>query len=244
LIAVAIVAALTKPAGLALVPAVVLALVVAGRRSGRRAHLSTAGALALGAALVLAGVAVEREVHERAPVDLSPDTLRGFFTYLWDFYLPRLPFQHEYAALGLDNPAWTVWVKHTWASFGLLDVQFPGGVYWLLAAVAATILVAAATALAKGRLRPGGLTLAIFGLTAGSLVLGLHWVDFQSVNDNDARVMQGRYLLPLMPIAGVAVAAALTHLRRRRAAGAAVVLGGMVVLQLFSLAAVAGRYFA
>jgi hypothetical protein len=244
LIGATVVAILAKPAGLALVPATafVLALVARDRlRGSRRAALAGAAA---GAGLLVAGVAVNRGVSGRAPVDLQPATLRGFGTYLWDFYLPRLPFQHRYPALSIDNPGWTVWVKHAWGSFGLLEVQFPGGVYVVLAAVALGFLVAAGTALAKGRFRPGRATLIVFGLTAACLVAGIHWVDFQAVNGGGGRVIQGRYLLPLMPIVGVAVAAALSNLTRRREAGAAVVLGGMAVLQLFSLAVVAGRYFA
>jgi hypothetical protein len=47
-----------------------------------------------------------------------------------------------------------------------------------------------------------------------------------------------------MPLVGVAVAAGLTNLGRRRAAGAALVMAGMAALQLASLGIVAGRYFA
>ena len=109
----------------------------------------------------------------------------------------------------------------------------------------AAVFAAAGLALARRRIEPRWVTLGIFGLTAACLVLGVHWVDFQSVHGKDTRVIQGRYLLPLMPLAGVAVAAALSNLARpRRQIGAALVLGGMAALQLLSLGLVAGRYFA
>ncbi|HEX8742393.1 MAG TPA: DUF2142 domain-containing protein [Thermoleophilaceae bacterium] len=238
-------AVLVKPAGLALVPAVVLVLAVLARRGGFAPRLSAVAGVGLAAVLVLVGVVGEREIGARAPLDLDPGALRGFATYLWDFYLPRLPFQNEYAALAIDNPAQTVWVEYTWAAFGLLDVRFPEPVYFGLAGVALATFASAAVAVARRRFRPDRNTLAIFGLVAACLVLGLHWVDFQSVRDDHGRVMQGRYLLPLMPIVGVAVAAGLSNLSRRlRELGAALILAGMAVLQLFSLALVAGRYLA
>jgi hypothetical protein len=238
------VAVFAKPAGLALVPAMVVVLLVLARRRGGRARKLAPVAVGVGALFVAAGVSVIGNLRDRAPVDVSPDYLRGFFTYVWDFYLPRLPFQHEYPPLSGDMPAWTVWVKQAWASFGLLEVQFPEGVYFVFAAVAATVLVGAAVALRRGALRLGRLELVLLGLTVGCLVVGVHWVDYRVVTEDNHRVIQGRYLLPLMPVVGVAVAAALSNLGRRRELGAALVLAGMAVLQLFSLAVVAGRYFA
>lgn len=243
LIAATAAAVLTKAAGLALVPGVVLVLflLVSPERRRRAGVAVVAGA----AALVAAGLLLTRNLADRASVDLRADELGGFLTYLWDFYLPRLPFQHEYTALSLDNPAWTVWVKHVWASFGLLEVQFPGGVYAVLAAVALATLAAAAAAIARGRLELDRRVVAVFGLTAACLVAGVHWVDFQQVNEDDLRVIQGRYLLPLMPIVAVGVAAGLANLGRRgRQLGAASILAGMALLQLASLGLVAGRYFA
>jgi hypothetical protein len=151
---------------------------------------------------------------------------------------------HEYPALSLDHPGWTVWVKHAWASFGLLEVQFPSAAYVPLALAAVAAFALAGWALARGSFALGRPVLALFGLAAFSLVLGLHWVDFHAVSGEGGRVMQGRYLLPLMPVAGVAVAAALTNFGARRAHAAGAVLAGMAAIQLLALATVAGRYFA
>ena len=244
LVAATAVAVLAKPAGVAVVPALGLVLLVLARRHGRRPGLAVAGAVAIVAALVVAGVLTERDVQDRAPIDLDPGTLRAFTTYLWDFYLPRLPFQNEYAALATDNPAWTVWVKQAWASFGLLEVELPRAAYVPLAAAAIGSFAAAAVALARRRFAVDRAVLALFGVAAISLATGLHWADFQEVTDAGQRTIQGRYFLPLMPIAGVAVAAGLTNLTRRRELAAALVLAGLAALQLVSLAAVAGRYFA
>jgi hypothetical protein len=244
LVAATAVAVLAKPAGLALIVPMVMALVLPVWRHGGRRALLAGGALVAGGALLAVGVTVERDVADRAPIDLDPTALRGFATYLWDFYLPRLPFQYEYAALTIDTPVWTVWVKHAWASFGLLEVQFPAGAYVPLALVAVGTFAAAGLAVARGRVAVDRAVLAMFAAVTLTLVVALHWVDFQSVRTDGNRNMQGRYLLPLMPIVAVAVTAALMNLGRRRELAAALVLAGLAVLQLFSLGAVAGRYFA
>ena len=96
----------------------------------------------------------------------------------------------------------------------------------------------------RGAFRPGHATLVFFALAIGFLFLSLHWVEFWSLKRGEGGTTQGRYRLPLMPIAGVAVAAALSNLRRARPVGVALVLAGMVVLQCVSLAVVAGRFYA
>lgn len=242
LVAATAAAGLTKAAGLALVPAVVLVLVVALAR-GRRLPPARAAvaSLAVGAAVVGAGLVAGRGVADRAPVDLRADVLRGFVTYLWDFYLPRLPLQHDYGMRG--DAAWDLLGEQTWAAFGFLEVRFPLGVYVVLTAVAVGILAAAVAAVARGRFEVDRITLAVFGLAVVCLFVAMHWRDFQRVKDETGHVIQGRYFLPLMPIAGVAVAAALSNLRERaRPAAAALVVAGMVVLQLLSLSIVAGRF--
>lgn len=243
LMAVTAVAVLSKAAGLALVPGVAFVLLVVARRYGRRARAAGAVALAGGLAVVAGGLALDRTIGERASLDVGLDELRGFLSYLWQFYLPRLPFQHDYEPLLADTP-WFTWGESSWAAFGSLEVQFPGAAYVVLAVLAAGIFIAAGAAVASGSFDIGRAPVVLFALVAASLVAGLHWVEFRSLSDGGPRTFNGRYLLPLMPVAGVAVAAALANLRRRRELGVAVVLGGMAVLQLFSLATVTGRYFA
>jgi lipopolysaccharide export LptBFGC system permease protein LptF len=78
------------------------------------------------------------------------------------------------------------------------------------------------------------------------LLLGLHWLEYrEQVTLKYGIRIQGRYLLPLMPVAGVAVAAALSLLRQRaREVVAGLLIGGMAALQLASLAILAGRFYA
>jgi 4-amino-4-deoxy-L-arabinose transferase-like glycosyltransferase len=244
LLAAALAAALAKPAGLALVPAVVLVLVVAlVRRPGAHRGPLVAGAVALGAGLIAAGVLAQKGLGNRTPLDLHPEVLRGFLTYLWDFYLPRLPFQHDYGIPG--DAGWNLLGEQPWGAFGYLEVRFPVVVYAALGALAIGILAAAVAGVLRDRFAIDRATLGVFALTAACLFAGLHWADFQMVKGGSGHIIQGRYFLPLMPIVAVGVAAALSHLpRRRRPVAAAAVVGGMAVLQLLSLSIVAGRFFA
>ena len=75
--------------------------------------------------------------------------------------------------------------------------------------------------------------------------LGLHLAEYRMLVLDDRAFIQGRYLLPLVPLGASAVAAALGMLRpRTRLLGAGLVLGGMVAWQLASLAIVVGRFYA
>ena len=87
-------------------------------------------------------------------------------------------------------------------------------------------------------------SLAFLGSAAAALILGLHWVAYRSLVETGAPFFQGRYLLPLLPLGGVAVGLGLLVLpRRHRAVTAGAVLGGAFALQLFSLGLVAGRFY-
>ena len=77
------------------------------------------------------------------------------------------------------------------------------------------------------------------------LLAGLHWTEFRTLVSGTGPFNQGRYLLPLIPLGGSAAAATIALLpERRRPVAVAALLGGMIALQVFSLALVAGRFYA
>ena len=111
-------------------------------------------------------------------------------------------------------PAWDRWVEGTLGAFGWLEVRFPLWVYIALAALAVVILVAAAPAL---RRVPGAVAVALV-LPAVALLAGLHLTEHWFLVNDGKAFTQGRYLLPMLPLAGVAVAAAARRARGRRRA--------------------------
>jgi len=240
-----------KAPSYALVPGAlaVLAIGLWRLRPPARRALGLAAA-SLGGFVLTAGVwyAVARSLDRAAAAQIvgataaGPVSLRELASYVWQFYLPRLPFQQDYFPGTAGPRFYTVWVQGAWARFGWLEVKFAEPVYWLLSAISAAVAGAAAWGLWRGR-RELDLAVGLFlALVAGALLAGLHWSEYRI---SASGFNQGRYLLPLIGIAALALAQALRLLpARRRAAGAAGVLCGLFALQIFSLALVAERFYA
>jgi hypothetical protein len=69
-------------------------------------------------------------------------------------------------------------------------------------------------------------------------------IEYRSLILEDKGFIQGRYLLPLAPVAGAVAGAGVAALRgRAQSLAAAFLLGGVVALQLGSLAIVTGRFY-
>jgi 4-amino-4-deoxy-L-arabinose transferase-like glycosyltransferase len=240
LLAVAAVGVATKLVFLALAPALALGLGVGlWRRTGRDGP--SGRVVAALAAAGLAGLAV---------VGLATGVLSGrvdpriFASYLWQFYLPRLPFQRDFPALG-GLPAYEVWVKTGWGAFGWFETRLPEPVYVALAALTLVVAVGAAVALWRGRRRLDAAVPTLLAVAALSLLFILHLVEAYSITVGQGAITQGRYLLPLAPLGGLGVAATLTLLHPvRRSLAVGGVLGLLVALQLLSLAVVADRFYA
>jgi len=181
-----------------------------------------------------------------------------FASYLWQFYLPRLPFMKDQRFVFpviSHYPAYEAWLASGWASFGWVNVWFPAWVYRIFLAIVILVGAGAAVASARGiralRAAGGALRRAPWALggflavMAGALLAGLHWTDFHMLLDKKAAFMQGRYLLPIGALLALVVAVAVKTLPQRlRAGAAAAVLGGLVLFQFACLALVASRFYA
>jgi hypothetical protein len=164
--------------------------------------------------------------------------------YLWQFYLPKLPFLNNVPAIP-RLPVFDFWVKTGWAAFGWLEVRFPNWVYGLLAAVTVAVLAGGVAMLVRHRRREDLPLVAFFAAAALALLAGLHWVEYRTILTEGITFNQGRYLLPLLPLFGVCVAATLALVPVRwRAQATGALIGGAFVLQAFSLAIVAARFYA
>jgi 4-amino-4-deoxy-L-arabinose transferase-like glycosyltransferase len=272
------VALVTKATALALLPATTFALAVgAWRLRGRvtrRQALVAASTLAALALPVLVWVLVAHsdgrspyQQTELVSATASAPALGGgaaqafsvreFASYLWQFYLPRLPFQtvnHFIFPVIGDYPAYQVWIGSGWATFGWVNVWFDSWVYLIFLAVTVLALTGALVTAIRGLRRSTQrwrgprtpwLVGAFLALDVGVLLAGLHWTDYRMFVDGEAPFLQGRYLFP---VAGIAAAVAAQALRavpaRLQGVGAGAVIAGLVVFQIACLGLVASRYYA
>jgi hypothetical protein len=239
-----------KAIGIALIPPalLVLALGLSARRPlpRSRALLLAGSGLAALAATAGAWVIVARLLGRPAASQVAGAATGGtdfreLASYLWQFYLPRAPFQSDYATGGI----YETFVKGSWGKFGWLEVQFSSPVYWLLTAITVVTVVAAGIVVwrKRGTIHRG---IAVFlAAVCVALLAALHWTDYHQLEAGSQGFMQARYLFPLVGIAGLVVAQALQLLpAQRHAVGAAAVVGGLFVLQVLALGVSIVRFYA
>ena len=166
-------------------------------------------------------------------------------SYLWQFYLPRAGFLSPLQA-GIDHEyGFDVIFRGGWGLFGWKDVRLSNTVYTTLLVTSIATVAAAAVALITRRVRIDLPVLLYLLLVSVALVGALHWIEFRFLVERVEAFIQGRYLLPLLPVGACALSAALTLLPARlRGAGLGVALAGLLALQVVSLGAVMERYFA
>ena len=160
--------------------------------------------------------------------------------------MPKLQFQTGYPQLAEWPPrAYEFWVEKSWGAFGWLEVRWPMEVYWLLAAAGLAVASGAGLAVWRRRARVSRALLAFFLLATVALLLGLHLSEFAVLRDSQALINQGRYLFPLISLAGLAAAAALTVIpARARLAVFGAGVGLLAGLSLLSLGLTAARFYA
>jgi predicted membrane protein DUF2142 len=215
-----------------LAPGALLGLLLAARRSeaawNRRVALRVGGAALLAGGLFALGVAFQVVVWDRPFVvgrPAAPESHVGLLqhaSFIWQVFLPRLPFQ---ARAFRNYPAYDQLFKTFVGAFGWLQAWQPTWVYRLAAGELVVIGVLAVRALAANprelRFRRGEL-LGYVAMTAVLLLLiGLS----ADLRRNILRILQGRYLLPLLPLFGALLAMGARGLGERwgRAVGVAIV---------------------
>ncbi len=195
------------------------------------------------AAVVLAAAGLVAVQAARDAVTGGGGSPRGMASYVWQFYLPRLGFM---APVG-ELPSWPfydLWIKQAWGVFGWLETRFDAWVYVLLGVVTLLTAIGAVSALVRRRVRLGAAVCAYFVLVALALLVGLHWTGYEQLVSTARGFNQGRYVLPLLPLVGLAAAMGLANLRMRwQGVGVAALLGCMGVLEIFALALVLGRFY-
>ncbi|HEY1597194.1 MAG TPA: DUF2142 domain-containing protein [Thermoleophilaceae bacterium] len=165
-------------------------------------------------------------------------------SYIWQVFLPPLPFMHHDFAPGV-HPIWDVYVVRLWGGFGWLDVNFPHVVFVVLA-VAMCVIAALALCGAWRERRLLIQRVPETLLLIGSLicVLGFTHAAFAKYNPAAPIQEQGRYVFPALTVLAVIAVTACFGLGRRRAHVSAVVLVSlMMALSGFAQLFVFSSYF-
>jgi hypothetical protein len=133
--------------------------------------------------------------------------LLDFGSYMWQFYLPRLPFMDSYFA---HYPLRSVWFDGFIGEFGWLDYGFPRWVYHFSLALAFILLALVARQLIGLRnvLRSRLLELATYVLLALGLVTLIAGAGYLAQLDAANGYEQPRYLFPLLALYGALIALA------------------------------------
>jgi 4-amino-4-deoxy-L-arabinose transferase-like glycosyltransferase len=252
-----IVGALAKTTVLTLAPAVLLAVVIAARRRrvAPRAWVSLIGAAAAtaGAWLLVASVFSLRTAPRvttqaalpNSPVRTAAVHFADRLAYIWQVFLPPLPFMHRVYSGSDPVPAWTIYVKRTWGSFGWLTIHLPAKAYWLIAlgmvAVVALAVRAAVRERVAVRARAGELLVLVLAFI--TVALAAHY-GLARASASPIVLEQGRYLFPAITAAVVVGVGACYAFGRRWAPVLGLVFaGGMMILSGLAQLLVFKTYF-
>jgi hypothetical protein len=246
LVAVTVAAPLSQPRGLALAIPAAVALGIAYWRVPRApvlARFRSIAAAVAGAVAVGGGVLALRYAERGGP---TLSGTRAFMSYLWQFYLPALP-----GTSPPPFPGWTVrdvYVDRLYGTFGQLEITLSSAVTHAVALAELAVVAGAVVAVVVHRrtLRTAWPAAAVLAAALLGALLQLHVQAFRDLLvDPTDPVITGRYLLPLLPVLGVGLAAVLRALPRRAfaAAGGATV-AACVLLQLAALGVTVTRFYA
>jgi hypothetical protein len=249
---------LTHGRGLALVPALPTALLVAWLVHAKSLR-TTLAAVAASALVLVSGLLVYRGIASAGEnggelfggeINLGNKqafSVRQLLSSIWQFYLPKLDSMQ--ARLGPPIGYRQIFVQQYFAGvFSLNEVYFP---YWVYDTVQVAVFLLIATLWTLAAMRPRSVLahwpkLVILAVTAGCVLLFLHIASYRALLDGGGNpLITGRYLLPLGAIVGVCAGALVALLPRRLGAAVAVViLVGLVTLSVGALGLTVERFYA
>jgi hypothetical protein len=216
---------LTKVNFVGLVPGVLLGLVVLSARAARVSGRSAYRLLALGLAIAASPIVLYALVNllsghrtlgivSRA-IGLTHGSPLAEANYIWQLYLPRLPGTvNDFPGIFTTRQ---LWFNGYVGLYGWLDTPLPSWAETLALVPAAAIALLCARSLVQGRLvlRERAGEIAVYAAIALGLMLLIGADSYLAFPGTDAEYGQARYLLPLLPLAGVAIALAARGAGRR-----------------------------
>ena len=176
--------------------------------------------------------------------------LPEFLSYLWQWYLPRLPFMYsEFWSRTYEHvsfPLYDLFFVGFWADFGHLEIDYPGWVYGILIGCCVAVLVLVAVAAVRARPRrdvlAAGLLLGVLPVAFTALLVNVR--AYLTLIESNEPFAQGRYLLQTVGVLGAALAAAAVGLGDRRGRVLAVVMVvSLAAFNAFSLGLVLVRFY-
>jgi hypothetical protein len=160
--------------------------------------------------------------------------LKGLLSQTWQFYFERLSFMAP--RLGPDYGYRQMFVERWFTGvFAGLEVTYPTWVYDVVQYGVIIVLIALWTAAVvhRDRLRPAWPVLVVLATAVVVLLALLHTASYRALTGGPDPLITGRYLLPLTPIAALALAWLVGVLPRRlRGLAAGGVLATFLVLTL------------
>ncbi len=209
-----------------LLPGIAIGLLVlivrqSRRGAGRASAIAGGAATAIAALPVGAYLVLNRTSWARAAwtgnqlATTAPGqghSVREFLSYLWQFYLPHMPWMRTHFGYGL----WDIWFKGFIGVFGWLDYRFPSWAYTFAAALWVPILAAVALALVRSRQalrRRAPELISYIVAMLGLLVL----IAIAGYGPRKQGILfeQARYLLPLLALYGALIGLAARGVPRR-----------------------------
>jgi 4-amino-4-deoxy-L-arabinose transferase-like glycosyltransferase len=209
---------LTKLNFIGLAPGIILGLLLLSLREARTSRRAAFRALAVALAIAAAPACVYILINvARSHAALgsvsqvshptgSHGSLLGEVSYIWQFYLPRLPgMTTDFPGI---SPLRDVWFNRTIGLYGWLDTPFPNWVYTLALVPAALLTALAIRALFARRSylshRLG--EVAVYASMVGGLLVLTGAASYLSFPAQAGKYGEPRYLLPLIPLVGLALA--------------------------------------
>ena len=206
------------------------------------------GTLAVGLGLAVAysnahggGASISGE----AASSTGAGNLTGFVSYLWQFYLPPL------RTMSPQGPPYgyrQVYVEGLAGTFGSLEIQFPLWVYDAMqfAAALGLLLLAGIVVRRFALLRGHGPQIIVLASLVLCMLAVLHVSAYRDLQGPPFDpLLVGRYLLPLLPVMGIAIAYVCVNLPRRLGSAlGALVLTTFTILGLCGLGLTIARFYA
>jgi hypothetical protein len=139
-----------------------------------------------------------------------------------------------------------IWVDEYWMAWGWLDALLPGPWYLVIEAMLSLAVIGVLAGWRRMERRERRVVVAA-AATTGLAVAGLYVLELDVVRRTSTILIQGRYLLPLLPLQLAAIAIGLRRLGERLGAaldGAWVLPAVLALMSTASVLRLLGRYYA